>query len=61
MVGELVDAVHDLGDRAVRDGVDPALSQLLAQLSVPVVLNVVVGSARELVRYDGPPDRDQSF
>lgn len=59
MVGELVDAVHNLRDRAVRDGVDPASSQLFAQLGVPVVLNVIVGSARELVRNDGPPEWEQ--
>jgi hypothetical protein len=53
--GEHADVVHDVRDGAVGDGVDPALPQLLAQLRVPVVLDVVVRAPRQLVRDQRPP------
>ncbi|BAS83721.1 Os03g0296100, partial [Oryza sativa Japonica Group] len=53
--GERADALHEVGDGAVGDGVDATLPQLLAQLGVPVVLHVVVRPPRQLVRDQRPP------
>jgi hypothetical protein len=59
--GEGADAVHEVGDGAVGDGVDSALPQLLAQLRVPVVLHVVVRAPRQLVRDQRPPEKGSNF
>lgn len=48
--GEAADSFHDLRDGLVSDRVYALLVQALAQLCVPVVLDVVVRPAWKVVR-----------
>jgi hypothetical protein len=53
-VGESGEEV-EVGARAVRDGVDTHVHELLAQVRVPVVLDLVVSSPGQLGRNRRPP------